>query len=336
MSMGRRCCEQTRYLILDQPLLRIRGLVKRINSRRWILDVTDRPASDLQKKTWSACRLKPFGEILRSCLQDGFGNPERRKVTHESLVDPLGLSGVDAISNWVNSRAYPNEARFKKLMEFLSKGETEPARLARLKQLKAAFDNKPSRASVKIDTPIGTFHFGYTPILAAVAIGLAAIPLVPMLLTWAERDEHGPVVTQQTLVDRWELDTSATGRAWRELRAAIAAGKRHEATLTNTMSMLSEDEARQAYLDFVTGLVEGSGPDNSLRAELDEVAGYFEVVTRCVSNDDCSQVDMVSYVGQPADALWKNFEIYIDALNAGGGTYGDGWRTIAGWWQNQD
>lgn len=297
-----------------------RSTVKSINTRHFS---TDR-SSDMATVKWGACRLQPFGVLLKSCMQDGFGDEKRRKITQENLADALGLTGVDSISKWVNGKGYPEKGRFNTLMAVLSADEVEPPRLQRLEQLRVAYENRPKTTTVKIDTPVGAFHFARTRSLTILAVLLALAPLAPFV--W-EKLSAEQVTTTPEVVERWDKTP------WRVLRNEIAARTAQRETLATLVAGMDHAEAQTLLLDYVKGFVDGSGTGKNLRSEFDEVLDFFEVATRCVDAGDCSKGGVLTYLGEPANAFWQNFDIYILDKRMPETGYGEGLETVARWWQ---
>ena len=298
-----------------------RSTVKPINTNNFS---TDR-SLDMATVKWGACRLQPFGVLLKSCMQDGFGDEKRRKITQENLADALGLTGVDSISKWVNGKGYPEKGRFNTLMTFLSAGEVEPARLQRLNQLREAYENRPKTTTVKLDTPVGTFNFARTRTLTIVAVLLALTPLAPFVWEKLSADQ---VVTTRELVTEWKNEP-----AWREIRSGIVARTDQRETLGDVMALMEPAEADALLLDYITALVDGSGTQKNLRAEFDEVLDFFERAKRCVDAGGCDKRSLVTYLGEDANAFWRNFDVYILNERTPETGYGEGLETVARWWQ---
>lgn len=281
---------------------------------------------------WGACRQRPFGTILKECMAQGLGDPSQRPIKQQNIADDLGLGGVDAIGNWVRGKGFPEKGRFERLCDLLSKDESDPKRLALIKELRVAHQDRSRKNSVKIDTPAGTFHFAFTRGLAAIAVLMAMTPLVPVLGPWIGFKSEPPATTTAELVARWEVEKSAVGKAWRDIRATLALTEGQQSVLAETLAILPKGEAEELRERFVAGLVDGAEPGQGLRFQLDEVIGFFDTVSNCVNAGNCQTGAVIQYLGEPAATFWTNFGGYIEARRPGDADYGDGLEAVAGWY----
>lgn len=294
------------------------------------------PCSLMRQFGFGLERLRPFGDILRECLKQGFGDEKRLSIKHDNLVEPLMLADSNMISKWVNNKSLPETGRFKNLYTILSKGEDEPTRIAVLDALREAHKVKRSSVEFRLTTPFGEHIFSkkaassaMVAVVGAVAVAfLGVAALLPSQSTQADN--------MQAYINRFEDSNSAVGSARIEISEALWRSEPQMKVLEQLMRRLPHEQAAAERRAFVDALIDGSRETDGLRAEVNAILEFFGSVARCVEARECDRGRAVTYFGPYADRFWANFGPSILARRARAPDYGAEVAAIAFKWRERN
>lgn len=282
-------------------------------TRRWISSIfARRPDQDAARAGFAA--------TMRKSLARGVGNRGQR-WTQEGVAAAVGV-GKDAVANWVNGRAVPNEVSFGLVVRTFEVDGAEDWERTLVADLRRHWKNAQEESEAS--PAIGWRKHAAATVLAAAITATATIASAVLIYIWS-----GPDQTREYL-KLFEDSGHAVGQA----RKRISERLWQIEDLIATMNALIADpqtaaEAAVHRENLIQLLARGDGTHAPLAPDIHELVLFFEQVANCIDARLCDPDTAETMLGDHAATFWLNWKTFILDRRELQAKYGGGAERVA-------